>query len=144
MSLLYSEPSSSSESLPNNQDESTTRAPKSEIFNEAIIRSLPPSNQAQIRRLEEDEASYKVTVRFQPIGSTPSVTPRVVRVSSNYSISTIIDFLVRKLKVKDRIIYLYVQNSFQPCPDEKLGELYELFKTNNELIISYCYQVAFG
>ncbi|ODV78298.1 APG12-domain-containing protein, partial [Suhomyces tanzawaensis NRRL Y-17324] len=85
----------------------------------------------------------KLTIRLLPVGSTPAITPKVHTISSTQKISTIAHFLGRKLRHKGPI-YMYIQNSFQPTPDETLGNLHTLFKTNNELIISYCYSVAFG
>ncbi|CAI5757156.1 unnamed protein product [Candida verbasci] len=85
----------------------------------------------------------KITIRFQPIGSAKSIEPRVFKISSNQTISTLNKFLTKKLKSKE-LLRLYVQNSFQPLPDEKIGDLYNLFKTNNELIVTYCNTVAFG
>lgn len=85
----------------------------------------------------------KTTIRFVPIGSTPRINPLVFTISSNQTVSILIKFLAKKLKTKDHV-YLYIQNSFQPTPDEKLSDLYNLFRTNNELIVSYCESVAFG
>ncbi|EGW32571.1 uncharacterized protein SPAPADRAFT_139378 [Spathaspora passalidarum NRRL Y-27907] len=85
----------------------------------------------------------KITIRFQSIGSTPSINPKVFKISSSQTISTLSRFLSQRLKHKG-LLYLYVQNSFSPNPDETIGDLFNSFKTNNELIISYCYSVAFG
>ncbi|CUM55420.1 Ubiquitin-like protein ATG12 [Debaryomyces fabryi] len=109
-----------------------------------VLEKLPDQKQLQLSKITHESNIFKVTIRFQPIGSTPSINPRVFKISSNQSISTISKFLIKKLKIKSNLIYLYIQNSFQPNPDEKLGDLYNLFKTNNELIINYCYSIAFG
>ena len=85
----------------------------------------------------------KITIRFQPIGSTPAITPRVYKISGNQTISTLNKFLGKRLKY-DRLIQLYIQSSFLPNPDEVLKDIYDIFRTNNELIVSYCYEVAFG
>ncbi|KAK6455423.1 autophagy protein 12, partial [Scheffersomyces xylosifermentans] len=85
----------------------------------------------------------KITIRFVPIGSTPRITSAVFTISSNQTVSTLTKFLGKMLKTKEHV-YVYIQNSFQPNPDEKLNDLYHLFKTNNELIVSYCQSVAFG
>ncbi|RLV94798.1 Ubiquitin-like protein ATG12 [Spathaspora sp. JA1] len=92
---------------------------------------------------EQTISVRKITIRFQSIGSTPSINPQVFKISSTQTISTLIRFLSQKLKYKG-LLYLYVQNSFSPNPDEKIGDLYNSFKTNNELIISYCNSIAFG
>lgn len=85
----------------------------------------------------------KIMIRFVPIGSTPSIQPRVFKISATQTVSTLNRFLCKKLKFKG-VLNLYIQNSFMPLPDEQIGSLYGLFKTNNELIISYCNTIAFG
>lgn len=92
-----------------------------------------------VRNITDD----KITIRFQPIGSTPAITPRVFKISGNQTISTLNKFLGKRLKY-DRLIQLYIQSSFLPNPDEVLKDIYDIFRTNNELIVSYCYEVAFG
>ncbi|KAI3406062.1 ATG12 [Candida oxycetoniae] len=87
--------------------------------------------------------SNKISLRFQPIGSTRGIVPKVFKISTTQTVSTINKFLCQKLKQKAPF-HLYIQNSFEPNPDEKIGDLYNLFKTNNELIISYCNTLAFG
>lgn len=107
-----------------------------------LEKKLPLQQQQEILNPQTIESS-KITIRFVPIGSTPSIQPRVFKISSTQTISTLNKFLCKKLKHKG-ILHLYIQNSFMPLPDEKIGALYGLFKTNNELIISYCNTIAFG
>ncbi|KAK6465218.1 putative autophagy protein Apg12 [Scheffersomyces coipomensis] len=84
----------------------------------------------------------KITVRFQPIGSTRILSTRVFKIGRNRNISTLILFIRKQIEVQS--VFLYIQSSFQPNPDENLGTLYDLYKTGEELIISYCDTVAFG
>ncbi|EGV63343.1 autophagy protein 12 [Yamadazyma tenuis ATCC 10573] len=84
----------------------------------------------------------KITIRFKAVGSTPSVNPKIFKISSSSSVSVLIKFLCNRLKSKT--IYVYISNSFQPNPDENLGQLYQMFGVNNELIINYCNSIAFG
>ncbi|EER33242.1 hypothetical protein CTRG_03667 [Candida tropicalis MYA-3404] len=108
-----------------------------------LEKKLPSQQQQQEILNPQTIESSKITIRFVPIGSTPSIQPRVFKISSTQTISTLNKFLCKKLKHKG-ILHLYIQNSFMPLPDEKIGALYGLFKTNNELIISYCNTIAFG
>lgn len=84
----------------------------------------------------------KITIRFKPIGSTSPINPAIFKISPNQTISMILKFLCKRLKVK--YIYIYILNSFQPNPDEIVGELFKTFQVNNELIINYCNTMAFG
>ena len=107
-----------------------------------LEKKLPVQQQQNVLNPQTTDSS-KITIRFVPIGSTPAIQPRVFKISSTQTISTLNKFLCKKLKHKG-ILHLYIQNSFMPLPDEQIGALYSLFKTNNELIISYCNTIAFG
>lgn len=84
----------------------------------------------------------KISVRFQPIGSTLAIRPASFKVSPTQTIGSIQKFLMKRLKIST--VHIYVLSSFQPTPDETLGDLHGLFKTNNELLLSYCESIAFG
>lgn len=137
----YSGTSRTSEDKNIEEENVETKVPLSTSL---ILNKLPSQKQLQLSKITNETSIYKVTIRFQPIGSTPSISPRVYKISSNQTISTINKFLIKRLKIKNNLIYLYIQNSFQPNPDEKLGDLFNLFKINNELILSYCHSIAFG
>lgn len=86
--------------------------------------------------------STKIQIRFQPIGSIAQVRPNTYQISSNKPFSTIVLFLKKRLKVEN--VFCYINNSFAPSPDERIGDLWAQFKIKDELIISYCAIVAFG
>lgn len=117
-------------------------AEKIPLTTSVIMDKLPEKAKKKIIP-DIQETVVKISIRFQPIGSAPQMKPNYFKILSNQTVSTIIKFISKKLKLKNGV-YLYVQNSFQPTPDEKLGDLYNLFKTNNELVINYCQTVAFG
>lgn len=124
-----------------------------------VLDKLPTKQQEQVEKtLEEHEQKHysnadqtqdpvpeqttKVSVRFQPIGSTIAVNPKVFKISSTQTIATLNRFLCKKLRQTH--LCLYIQSSFLPAPEEIIGNLYDLFKTKDELIVSYCNSVAFG
>lgn len=89
-----------------------------------------------------DAPAEKITVRFLAIGSTPLIRPLKFVVAGTQTIGTISTFLMKKLRL--RSVHIYVLNLFQPTPDEKLGDLHQLFHTNGELLLGYCETMAFG
>lgn len=95
------------------------------------------------RRPVQETSATKITVRFQPIGSTPALNPRIFKISAEQTVLTLVRFVNKRLRNQGPL-HLYVQNLFLPTPDEVLGDLYKLFKTSDELVIGYCYLVAFG
>lgn len=84
----------------------------------------------------------KVTIRLQPIGSVPEISPRVFQIASDQKFGALTKFLCKKLKLTH--VYCYVNNAFAPSLDQKLVDLWAQFKVSEELIISYCETVAFG
>lgn len=84
----------------------------------------------------------KITIRLQPIGSIPPLISNTFKIASSQNFSTITVFLCRKLKLK--YVYCYINNSFSPTPQQNIRELWNQFKINDELVVSYCSTVAFG
>lgn len=84
----------------------------------------------------------KISIRFQPIGSTLAIRPASFKVSPTQTVASIQKFLMLRLKIST--VHVYVLSSFQPTPDESLGDLHGFFKSNGELLLSYCESIAFG
>ena len=85
----------------------------------------------------------KVVVRLQPVGLTPPTLPRVFKLGRDQLVATVSQFIVKRLRL-DLGPFLYLQSSFQVNPDDNIGQLYELYRTGDELIFSYCTTAAFG
>ncbi|SMN19120.1 similar to Saccharomyces cerevisiae YBR217W ATG12 Conserved ubiquitin-like modifier involved in autophagy and the Cvt pathway [Maudiozyma saulgeensis] len=93
--------------------------------------------------LPNDEKSLeKIKIKFIPIGSIAGMVPSVFKISQGQPFSMILAFLKKKLKIQN--IYCYINNSFAPSPQQIIGDLWQQFKVNDELIVSYCGSVAFG
>lgn len=111
-----------------------------------MIDRLPPVTKQLVDKITEP-SSEKITVRCQPIGSTPSLTPNVFKISYHQPVATLHKFILKKLKKslpKGTSLYIYVNNSFAPAPDEIVGCLFDHFASGEELVVSYCTVVAFG
>ncbi|CAB4254402.1 similar to Saccharomyces cerevisiae YBR217W ATG12 Conserved ubiquitin-like modifier involved in autophagy and the Cvt pathway [Maudiozyma barnettii] len=92
--------------------------------------------------LDDEESLEKVQIKFIPIGSISSMVPSVFKISQGQPFSMILAFLTKKLKIQ--YVHCYINNSFAPSPQQKIGDLWKQFKVNDELIVSYCGSVAFG
>lgn len=152
MSLIQSEQDDSSSSL------SSTSLDVGGLITEQLhLEKVPLSTSIVLERLPQHQQQInktidkgrkgdinKITIRLQSIGSTPPIHPKVFKVTSTQPVSTIMKYIMKRLKLDRNSIHLYIQNSFQINPDEILLDLYKMYKVNNELIISYCNSVAFG
>lgn len=111
-----------------------------------ILERLPVDKKEMLEKITEPSAE-KITIRCQPIGSTPMLSPNVFKISYHQPMATLIKFITRKLKKSlpaGATLYCYVNNSFSPSPDEVIGTLFEHFAHGDELLVSYCTVVAFG
>jgi ubiquitin-like protein ATG12 len=147
------------EKLPSHQRQHLSNAIKKQenanVVNTSHIEPSRSTNQPSValsdipkdkecRTISPDVPATKISVRLQSIGSTPAVRPKVFKVTSTQTVSVIVKFILKQLKLNHESIHLYIHNSFQINPDEILADLYAMYKVNQELIISYCNTVAFG
>lgn len=146
MSFIHLEPDS---------DSSTTSADSNTLLQHVDKTSVPLDTSIVVKRLPEVEQrqwhktikplpATKITIRLVPIGSTRAITPKVLQVSSDQTVAVLMRFIAKKLRISTDSVYMYIHNTFQPTPDERLGDLYDQFRTNQELIFNYCNTVAFG
>lgn len=103
---------------------------------------LAPSQTNMKESFEDIQPQEKVQIKFMPIGSIATMVPTVFKISSSQPFSMVLSFLKKKLKIQD--VYCYINNSFAPNPQQVIGDLWQQFKINDELIVSYCGTVAFG
>ena len=136
--LLHSEPEDSSGNSSPNSDSNQEFEPPTE-------EKVPLSTSIMFQRAPKSIQPAKVTkvaIRFLAIGSTPAIQPSAFNIAETQTVATLLSFLMKKLRIKT--IHIYVLNSFQPTPDEKIGQLHAMFATNGVLNFSYCESVAFG
>lgn len=128
-------------------DEELSNSPSSEVGPVPLHADASATDTKEMLNISHKQESTrqevpKVSIRFQPIGAAPLIKPQFFQVSRTQTVGSIMKFLMRRLRLKS--IHVYVLSSFQPTPDETLGPLHDLFKTKNELILSYCEQIAYG
>lgn len=107
----------------------------------SIIFQKPETESSTLDELLQRH-SEKISLQFHPIGLAPSIRPNTFKISGSQTVATVLSYLMRRLRLKH--IHLYVSNTFQPTPDEKLGDLHELFLSNGVLVLGYCETIAFG
>jgi len=91
-----------------------------------ILSNLPKDASQALKEVEEID-DRKVSVRFQPIGSAPILKQRVFKISATSKFSVVLNFLRKKLGVKDGDgLFLYVNSVFAPGLDEGVGNLFRV------------------
>ncbi|CAO1631962.1 unnamed protein product [Jaminaea pallidilutea] len=88
----------------------------------------------------------KIMVRFKAIGSAPIMKNNNFRVTAFNKFQAVILFLRKELGSAPGggSLFLYINNSFSPSPDDTVGNLFRCFGTDGHLIVNYSTTPAFG
>lgn len=112
-----------------------------------ILTSLPTTSTTLLSTSPGALTQQKITIRFQPVGSAPTLRQKVFKVSSAQRFETVVNFLRKKLGAEVRAgesVFCYVNSVFAPALDEGVGELWRCFRTGEELVVAYAKMPAFG
>lgn len=98
-----------------------------------------------IEQTQSEINSSKVILKLKPIGATPLLRQNIYRISGNQKFGTLVKYIRKQLKCSpSQQIFCYINNSFAPPLDEPIINLYNNFQIEGNLMISYCFTVAFG
>ncbi|KAF2075076.1 hypothetical protein CYY_003643 [Polysphondylium violaceum] len=87
----------------------------------------------------------KLVVYFKNAGGAAALKQKKFKLQSNLSFQNVTEKLRTQLKLKsNESLFLFVNQVFQPSPDETLGELFKCFSHNDQLIINYSDLPAWG
>lgn len=87
--------------------------------------------------------SQKVTIRFKALGSLASVTPHTVSIDRDRPFVHLVIFLQKKLSISTEL-WCYIGNAFQPDQSTPVGQLWDLYQQDGQLVVVYSPVVAFG
>ncbi len=83
-----------------------------------------------------------MVVVLRATGDAPILKQSKFKVPKAERFAFVLDFLRRHLKQES--VFAYLQQSFVPRLDERLGALHALFATDNKLVINYSTTPAWG
>lgn len=97
----------------------------------------------------------KVKIHFIPVGSAPQMNRRKFNISGKEQFGKLQEKLRKMLKLdsgststststSSSQLFLYINESFVPSPDDVVGELSHLFSSRGELKVNYSLQEAWG
>ncbi|SGY79168.1 BQ5605_C008g05062 [Microbotryum silenes-dioicae] len=86
-----------------------------------------------------------VVVRFKATGNAPIMKQNFFKISASNRFQTVIAFLRKELgwKASDAL-FLYINSSFSPAPDDTVANLFKCFATDGHLIVNYSSTAAWG
>ncbi|XP_003259907.1 ubiquitin-like protein ATG12 isoform X1 [Nomascus leucogenys] len=107
----------------------------------------PPSSAAVSPGTEEPagDTKKKIDILLKAVGDTPIMKTKKWAVERTRTIQGLIDFIKKFLKLMaSEQLFIYVNQSFAPSPDQEVGTLYECFGSDGKLVLHYCKSQAWG
>jgi len=87
----------------------------------------------------------KVDILLKPTGNAPIMKKKKWTVDSDKPIGWIIEFMKKYLKLEaNERLFLYVNQTFAPSPDQIVRNLFECYSTEGKLVLHYCKTQAWG
>lgn len=101
-------------------------------------------NEAQAVPKDKDKAN-KIDVLLKATANAPIMRQKRWCVSQDSTIGKISDFVRRYLKLEPgERLFLYVNQTFAPAPDQTVKNLYDCYGADGKLILHYCKGQAWG
>lgn len=93
----------------------------------------------------KDKDKAKIDILLKATGNAPIMKQKKWSVSQDYCIGKISDFIRRYLKLDaNEKLFLYVNQTFAPAPDQVVKNLYDCYGADGKLILHYCKSQAWG
>ncbi|XP_015172783.1 PREDICTED: autophagy protein 12-like [Polistes dominula] len=93
----------------------------------------------------KDKERVTVDILLKATGNAPIMKQKKWSVNQDYQIGKVSDFLRKYLKLDpSERLFLYVNQTFAPAPDQTLKNLYDCYGADGKLIIHYCKSPAWG
>ncbi|CAM4563353.1 ubiquitin-like protein ATG12 [Caretta caretta] len=110
-----------------------------------VAEPAPPSAGSPVTEEPAEDTKKKIDVLLKAVGDTPIMKNKKWAVERTRTIQGLIDFIKKFLKlVASEQLFIYVNQSFAPSPDQEVGTLYECFGSDGKLVLHYCKSQAWG
>ncbi|KXJ68958.1 autophagy protein 12-like [Aedes albopictus] len=96
------------------------------------------------QKVEKQEAK-KIDIILHATGSAPILKQKKWAVDQEKPISAIIKFIHKYLKLEPgEKLFLYINQTFAPSPDQIIKNLYDCYGANGKLVLHYAKSQAWG
>ncbi|XP_032876403.1 ubiquitin-like protein ATG12 [Amblyraja radiata] len=93
----------------------------------------------------EEPQRRKIDVLLKAVGDTPIMKQKKWTVERSRTIQALGLFVTKFLKLEaGEQLFIYVNQSFAPSPEQDVGTLFECFGSDNKLVLHYCKSQAWG
>ncbi|XP_034936100.1 autophagy protein 12-like isoform X1 [Chelonus insularis] len=116
---------------------------------EVEVESLKPTIDTSLSNTEGSQSQSKdktkIDILLKATGNAPIMKKKKWAVNPDQHIGWISEFVKKylKLDVNERL-FLYINQTFAPAPDQTVKNLYDCYGTDGKLIIHYCKSQAWG
>ncbi|CAK1596594.1 unnamed protein product [Parnassius mnemosyne] len=87
----------------------------------------------------------KVDILLKATGDAPIMKKKKWAVDAEKPIGWVMEFVKKYLKLEpEEKLFMYVNQTFAPSPDQIIRNLYECFGTDGKLVLHYCKSQAWG
>ncbi|XP_077577975.1 ubiquitin-like protein ATG12 [Stigmatopora nigra] len=91
------------------------------------------------------EVKKKIAVLLKAVGDTPIMKTKKWAMERSKTVQSLSQFISRFLKMDaNEQLFIYVNQSFAPSPDQEVGILFDCFGSDNKLVLHYCKSQAWG
>lgn len=91
------------------------------------------------------EDKKKIDVLLKAVGDTPIMKTKKWAVDRGRTVLSLSQFIGRFLKMDaNEQLFIYVNQSFSPSPDQEVGTLFDCFGSDGKLVLHYCKSQAWG
>uniref|UniRef100_A0A1A8SJE5 Ubiquitin-like protein ATG12 n=1 Tax=Nothobranchius rachovii TaxID=451742 RepID=A0A1A8SJE5_9TELE len=92
-----------------------------------------------------NDEKKKIDVLLKAVGDTPIMKKKKWAVDRGRTLQSLSQFISRFLKLDaSEQLFIYVNQSFAPSPDQEVGILFDCFGSDGKLVLHYCKSQAWG
>ncbi|KAL2083964.1 hypothetical protein ACEWY4_019482 [Coilia grayii] len=105
----------------------------------------PPTQQPPTEDSGTADEKKKIDVLLKAVGDAPIMKTKKWAVERGRTVQSLAQFISRFLKLEpSEQLFIYVNQSFAPSPDQEVGVLFECFSSDGKLVLHYCKSQAWG
>ncbi|XP_018570387.1 autophagy protein 12-like [Anoplophora glabripennis] len=109
------------------------------------IRNDSPEDSCNEQDSTKKTDKLKIDILLKPTGNAPIMKKKKWTVDSDKKIGWIVEFIKKYLKLEtNEKLFLYVNQTFAPSPDQIVKNLYDCYSTEGKLVLHYCKTQAWG
>ncbi|XP_066601361.1 autophagy protein 12-like [Prorops nasuta] len=103
------------------------------------------STKTDAQTISKEKDKTKIDILLKATANAPIMKQKKWSVSQDFTIARVSGFMRKYLKLEsNEQLFLYINQTFAPAPDQTVKNLYECYGTDGKLIIHYCKSHAWG